>query len=130
VTGFLIVIAMLGLSSFGIFSTVRRLRRCRVGRSWWRAFGVLSLVGVVGGWWLAFHLEYQPSARVRFVSFPMPVAFFHLEDGQWVDFVTPWYVMYPGLVANIVATTALTVLPLLVISVVVGRKNDRGEMES
>ncbi len=59
---------------------------------------------------------------MRFVSFPMPVAFFHLEDGQWVDFPTPEYVMYPGLAANVAVITACLVLPVLAASLVVHRR--------
>ena len=66
---------------------------------------------------------------MRFVSFPIPIAFFHLEDGHWIDFVTPAYVMYPGLVANIVAIVATSVLPLLLVCVVYDRKHsDRGQL--
>jgi hypothetical protein len=51
---------------------------------------------------------------MRVVSFPMPLGFIHLEDGQWVDFPLPALVMYPGLLANITAVTAVAALPVLI----------------
>ena|ERR1051326_634492 len=114
--GLVIVIAVLALSCWLLFATFRRLRRRHAGRSWWFVFGSLALVGVVLGYRLAFHCEYQVSPTMRFVSFPIPLCFFHLEDGQWVDFPTPEYVGYPGLVTNIVAVTALAVFPVFVAS--------------
>jgi len=59
---------------------------------------------------------------MRYVSFPVPLAFFHLEDGHWVGFITPPHVMYPGLVANVASFAALALLPLLIVSRVVGRR--------
>jgi hypothetical protein len=53
---------------------------------------------------------------MRYASFPMPLVFFQLEDGRWVDFITPPYVMYPGLVANVVAIVAVALLSLLIAS--------------
>ena len=49
----------------------------------------LGLAGLAIGIWCGFYLEYQVSPTLRFFSFPIPVAVFHLEGGQWVDFVTP-----------------------------------------
>jgi hypothetical protein len=113
---FLIVTALLALSSWGVFATFRRLRRTQASRAWWLAFASLVVVGLVAGCWLAFSFQYQVTPRMRYVSFPIPLAFFHLEDGQWIDFVTPPYVMYPGLVANVIAVVAVALLPLLLAS--------------
>ena len=125
--GFPIVIALLVLSSWGVFVTFRRLRRTHAGRAWWFAFTVLAVLGLAAGCWLAFSFEYQVSPRMRYVSFPMPLAFFHLEDGQWVDFVTPPHVMYPGLVANVIAVVALALMPLLLASLASGRRHSQHE---
>jgi cytochrome bd-type quinol oxidase subunit 2 len=114
--GFLIIIALLALSSWMLFVTVRRLRRRHASQAWWLAFFGFAIVGVVLGYWLAFHFEYQASSQLRFFSFPIPVNFFHLEDGQWVDFPTPLVFGYPAMFTNIVAITAFAVLPVLVAS--------------
>ena len=110
--GFVIVNAVLALGLWCIFLTSRRLLRAHANRAWWCTFAALSVAGLAAGCWLAFNFEYQVSARTRCASFPLPLAFFRLEDGQWVDFVTPTYVMYPGLAANVVAIVAMALLPL------------------
>jgi len=111
--GFLAVIVLLLLGSSGVIATLRRLLRKRAARGWWFAFAGLAVVGLVAGCWLAFSFEYQVSPRTRFASFPMPLAFFRLEDGHWVDYVTPPHVMYLGLAANIIVILAVALLPLL-----------------
>jgi hypothetical protein len=120
--GFLIVIALLVLSSWSIISTVRRLRRTKSGRNWRIAFASLGATGLVAGIWLAFKFDYQVSPTMRFISFPMPLGFFHLENGVWIDFVTPPHVMYPGVVANVLTTVALTLLPVSIGSWLVTRR--------
>lgn len=112
--GFLIVIAVLALSSWSVIATFRRLCRINVRRSWWIAFALLLALGVGAGSWFAFSFEYNVSPRFRCVSFPVPLAFFHLENGRWVDFITPPHVMYRGLVANVASFAGLAWLPLLV----------------
>jgi hypothetical protein len=119
--GILFVIALLALSIWMLVGTFRRLRSRHVGRGWWSAFGFLVIVGVTAGYWLAFHFEYQVSSKMRFASFPMPLSFFHFEDGHWIDFPTPQFVMYPGLAANVIAITALAVLPVLLASLLFHR---------
>ena len=119
--GFITVIGLLALSVWGVLATVRRLRRTSAGRAWWNVFVLLLALGVGAGAWFAFCFEYQVSPQMRYASFPVPLAFFHLEDGHWVDFITPPYVMYPGLVANIAAFAAVALLPLLIIHRIVGR---------
>lgn len=115
----LFILAALMLSCSSIFVTVRRLRRTRSGWVWWTGFTVLAASGLAAGNWLAFYSDYQVSPRMRFCSFPIPLAFLHLEDGQWIDFITPPPVMYAGLVANVIAIIAVCLLPLLFLRFIV-----------
>jgi heme A synthase len=110
--GFFLVIAVIALSGWIFTATSRRLQRTRAGRNWWVAFAALTIAGFAVGCWLAFRFEYQVSPRMRVFSFPIPLAFFHLENGHWVDFVTPPYVMYPGVLANVLSIVAMALLPL------------------
>ena len=114
--GLIMVMVVLALSAWAVYATVHRLRQTRAGRGWWTAFALLLAVGCGLGVLFAFSFEYQVSADMRFASFPVPLAFFHLEEGSWVDFITPPYVMYPGLVANVASFVAVALLPLLVAS--------------
>ncbi len=69
----------------------------------------LALVGLLTGMWCGFFLEYRLSPGLRCASFPIPAAVFHLEGGQWVDFITP----APGLIVllNMALVTASTLFP-------------------
>ncbi|MGH8046359.1 MAG: hypothetical protein ACREKL_03865 [Chthoniobacterales bacterium] len=118
--GFLIAIALLALGSLCAVGTFRRLRRVHAGRAWWLAFGGLAALGIVAGCRLTFGFEYHVSPQMRFACFPLPLAFFHLEDGRWIDYVTPPYVMFPGVIANIVAIVAVALLPLWLASLAFG----------
>ena len=120
--GFPIIIVVFILSFCVVSATIWRLRRTGAGRSWWFAFIALAIVGVTVGSWLALRFEYQISPTLRCASFPVPLAFFHLENGNWIDFVTPPQVMYSGLVANILAVVAVFLLPLLLTLVISHRR--------
>src|SRR6185369_43925 len=119
--GLIIIVVILAVSIWTLFATFRRLRRNSVSSAWWLAFSFHAIVGLMIGCWLAFRFEYQVSPTMRFASFPIPLCFFHFEDGQWVDFPTPPIVMFPGLFANVVAIIALATLPVLVGSLFIHR---------
>ena len=108
----LLAIILLGLSSWALIALFRRLRRQHVGKGWWVATALSIACGLALGVWCTFCCEYHVWPTFRFFSFPVPVAFFHLEDGQWVDFVPEaplgWFMM----LTNVLSITALTTLPL------------------
>ena len=119
---FLAAIVLLFLSGACIVATFYRLRRTHAGRSWWGTFGVLTIIGFTGGRWIALNADYQVSPTMRFCSFPLPLAFLHLEDGAWVDFVTPPPIMYSGLAINVLSFVAVSLLPLLLASMAFQKK--------
>src|SRR5439155_7620795 len=87
-----------------------------VSTTWWVAFGILVVIGVVAGIWVAFHFEYPLGARYRVGSFPLPVVFFHMEDGQWVDFPVPAFQAWASALTNVITITALATIPFCLIS--------------
>ena len=111
---FILAVILLALSAWGVVATVRRFRQTGAGRAWWLAFSVFGALGVTVGAWFAFRFQYQVSSQFRYVGFPVPVAFFHLEDGQWVDFIIPPYASYPALLADTVGFGAAFLMPLLI----------------
>ena len=110
--GTLFVIAFFAASIWALVSLVRRLRRERAGTPWWIGFVVLAVLGIAVGVWCAFHFEYRLGAHYRVGSFPLPVVFFHLEDGQWVDFPVPKFQAWAAVFTNVITITALATLPL------------------
>ena len=110
--GILIVIVFLALSSWALVALFRRLHRQRATPSRWLAFGVLVACGVAVGIWCAFYVEYHIGSRYRIGSFPIPTVFFHLEDGQWVDFPVPEFQAWAAVFTNVITITAFATLPL------------------
>ena len=110
--GILLVIIFLAMSSWTLAALFRRSKRQRVGHRWWFTFSVLSIFGAGLGVWSAFYCEYHIGARLRVVSFPIPVVFFHLEDGAWVDFPVPEFQAWAAAFTNIISIIALATLPL------------------
>jgi hypothetical protein len=112
---FILAAVLLGLSAWGVVTTIRRFRQTSAGRAWWLTFSILGVLGMGLGAWFAFRFEYQVSSAFRFIGFPVPVAFFHLEDGQWVDFIIAPYAAYPALLADTVGFSAAFLMPLLIL---------------
>ena len=110
----ILAFALLALSAWGVAATVRRFRQTGAGSAWWVAFSILGILGAGLGAWFAFRFEYQVSPEFRFIGFPVPVAFFHLEDGHWVDFIIPPYASYPALLADTVSFGVAFLMPLLI----------------
>ena len=109
---FILAVGLLALSAWGVVATVRRFRQTGAGSAWWLAFSILGMLGA--GAWFAFRFEYQVSPEFRFIGFPVPVAFFHLEDGHLVDFIIPPYASYPALCADTVGFGVAFLMPLLI----------------
>jgi hypothetical protein len=115
-TGILFVLIFLAASIWALASLVWRLRRARAGRQWWVFLVALTVIGIAIGIWCAFHVEYHLGARYRIGSFPLPVVFFHLEDGQWVDFPVPKFQAWAAAFTNVITITALTTVPVWLLS--------------
>lgn len=110
--GILFVIFLLTISSWTLVALFRRLRRQRVSVRWWVAFAILSIGGGALGVWCAFYCEYYIGTHFRIASFPIPLAFFHFEDGGWVDFPKPLFQMWLAGFTDILTIIALATLPL------------------
>jgi hypothetical protein len=79
-------------------------------RAWTRLAGVV-VFGAALGVWLGFFVEYKWGANLRVIGFPVPVCFFHLEDGEWVDFPLPKAMMYLGCAVNFLSGLVVPLIP-------------------
>jgi hypothetical protein len=79
-------------------------------RAWTRLAGAASL-GAALGVWLSFFVEYKWGANMRVIGFPVPLGFFHLEDGNWVDFPLPSDIQCLGCAANFLSGLAAPLIP-------------------
>src|SRR5205085_9222483 len=105
--GILLVFVLLGLSGWALVGLVKRLRRQHASVGSWIAFGILSGCGLALGIWSAFFCEYRMGSRYRIGGFPIPVVFFHWENGDWVDFPLPELQAWLAAFGNIVSIVAL-----------------------
>ena len=79
-------------------------------RAWPRLAAAASL-GAALGVWLSLFVEYKWGSEIRVIGFPVPVCFFVLEDGNWVDFIPPVAMQYLGWAANFLSGLAAPLLP-------------------
>jgi hypothetical protein len=114
--GIFLVIAFLAASSWVLATLVRRLRRERAGAQWWIAFAALIVVGIAAGIWFAFDFEYRLGSCYRVGSFPIPIVFFHLEEGYWVDFPVPKFQAWAAVFTNVITIMTLATLPVWLLS--------------
>jgi ABC-type xylose transport system permease subunit len=127
---FLLIVGVLAASLVFIIALARTLFRAHANARWWLGYFVCALIGLAFGCWLTFYFEYQASPQFRFHSFPFPLGFHHLENGDWVSFVTSPHVMYPGILANLASIVAVSLLPISIARVILRRRNSQTKNES
>jgi hypothetical protein len=108
--GIIFVIIVFLFCGWIIISTIRKLIDAHKTNLWLAGF-LLTVIGLTIGHLLA-NQEYHAGSSMRIAGIPMPLVFFHFENGQWVDFPLPAYVGWPGYVTNILFWIAICLLPL------------------
>ncbi len=108
----LIPIALAVLAGLA-FAAYRSLLQRNISRGWYFAFFSAMSLGIVAGIYFGFFFRYYASENLEIVSFPVPAAFFVLEeypDGEtrWIDFVTPAPILFAG--SNVPIFACLAVL--------------------
>jgi hypothetical protein len=117
---FFISIPITGLTLWLILRSAARLWQEGAGRLWW----IVLVAIVVGGGYVGRQLsryDVRVSPDLIWGGLPLPIGFFHFEDGQWVDFVPP----YPVQCCNIAADTAIPIIVLLLPWTIVRRQFSR-----
>src|SRR5580658_3399353 len=114
--GFIVIIPFAALSGWSIFAITRWLIRGKYDRQWWRAFAILSAVGLALGIWFAFFIHYEVVKRARIKGFPIPVEFANREkpEDEWVPSAMPVAVQLGGTITNLISGIALCLAPIAV----------------
>jgi hypothetical protein len=86
---FLLFVAFVAFLGWAVYRTARSLYAHRAGVQWWFFFGATFLAGAGFGFWCAFFAEYQPDDNTRLLSAPVPAAILKLENGHWIDYISP-----------------------------------------
>ena len=79
-------------------------------RAWPRLAGAAAL-GAALGVWLSSFVQYKWGAAIRVAGFPIPIRFFHLENGEWVDFPLPMEMMCLGCIVNFLSGIVVPLIP-------------------
>ena len=109
--GLLLILPVLALDVWLLATTGKRqFKMWTRSRAWPRLAGAAAL-GAALGIWLALFVEYKWGSNFRVIGFPVPVCFFVLEDGNWVDFLPPSAMQYLGWAANFLSGLAAPFIP-------------------
>jgi len=122
----LIAIALIVFTAWLLQFAFRLLRRRSAAVRWWVAFALLVVFGMGMGIWKGIYCEYRLSRHVRIVGFPLPVAVFVWEGDRWTDFVSPEFVAYTKVAANVCTPVSACTIPLLAIFAIVHRQTIDG----
>lgn len=123
--GPLIIVGLLFLSIWFLFALGQRFYSRSVGYVWWVAYAVLLINGFIVGFYLGMSFEYQASNELRLLGAPIPIVVFHLEDGMWVDFVSPDWLAWLKVFTNIAVVMALVIVPLFLASAISHKSKPR-----
>jgi hypothetical protein len=108
--GVVVLPIVVPLLAWADLAAVAAMWKDRAGPVWRIVLIVLVVAGIAIGVWAGFWCDYQVSDDLRVVSFPVPAVIFHLEEGQWIDYVSP---ALPFVVVfNLLAVALTFVLPL------------------
>jgi hypothetical protein len=88
----------------------RQLAQWRASRNW-RHFAATAAAGLLLAIWLAFFVEYSSGAQLRVQGFPIPVAFFHLDEKTWTRTTPPRLLHVLGVAANFLTGLAAPFIP-------------------
>jgi len=109
--GLIIIVPVLAFDVWLLATTGKKqFKIWSQARAWPKLAGAAG-IGVALGVWLALFVEYHWGARMRVIGFPVPVCFFHLEDGNWIDYLIPTPMQWLGAAANFLSGLAAPLIP-------------------
>ena len=77
----------------------------------WRALTLAATAGLLLAAWLAFFVKYSNGPRLRVEGFPVPLAFFHLDENTWRRTMPPAPLPACGAAANFLTGLAAPFIP-------------------
>jgi hypothetical protein len=81
------IIAAVVLAAALIWWTITNTNRMPNPFAWKAAAAAILTLGLIPGFGIGFGRRYAWADTVQVQGFPIPLAFFVLEDGQWVDYI-------------------------------------------
>jgi hypothetical protein len=85
----LLFVAIVAVLGWVVFRTAQSLAVHGAGRQWRIAFVLMGATGLAFGSWCALYAKYQTDECTRYIGAPVPTLVLILEDGRWVDYISP-----------------------------------------
>lgn len=109
--GLILIVPVLAFDVWLLATTGKRQFKIWTQARAWLRLAATAGLGVALGVWLSLFVEYKWGSTVRVIGFPVPVCFFHLEDGNWVGFIPPAAMQCLGWAANFLSGLAAPLIP-------------------
>jgi hypothetical protein len=110
----ILILPVFGFSVWLLATTgLRAFKRARQKRNWTKV-AIACVAGIALAWWFTFHFEYKMGPKMRIFGFPVPGAFFYLEENGWVDFPVRQPIMTAAIVTDALFGIALAFFPFKV----------------
>jgi hypothetical protein len=111
---YLISIPVIMLAISLVFLQTVHLCRQKASWRWWVTLAAIVVSGGYVGWLLG-HCDVQVSPEMVWGGVPLPLGFFHFEDGGWVDYVLPDSAQRCNVVANTVLPIVILLFPWIIL---------------
>jgi hypothetical protein len=109
--GLLLILPILAFDVWLACTTGRRQLAEWKAQQNWRYPAAAFVAGLALGFWLAFYVKYSSGTQLRVEGFPIPVAFFHLDDKTWTRTTPPQLLYIFGVAANFLTGLAAPIIP-------------------
>jgi len=109
--GLLLILPIVAFDIWLSCTTGRRQLAEWISRRNWRHLAAAVVAGLLLAVWLAFFVAYSSGAQLRVQGFPIPVAFFHLDDKTWTSTTPPRLLHVAGVAANFLTGLAAPFIP-------------------
>jgi hypothetical protein len=125
--GFIIIAPFAVLATWSVFAIHRWLRRGGYGREWWKAFTILSCIGMAVGAFFGFFMAYNV-ANKHIAGFPIPVQISNRDKTAETSPQTPMPVSIRigGTVTDVLCGVALCLAPIALAAFL---KENRGKLD-
>jgi hypothetical protein len=109
--GLLLILPVVAFDLWLAWTTGRRQLALWAAQRNWRALAAASAAGLLLAVWLAFLVKYNNGPSLRLRGFPIPVAFFHLDEKTWTRTLPPAPLPACAAAANFLTGLAAPFIP-------------------
>jgi hypothetical protein len=109
--GLLLILPLVAFDLWLACTTGRRQLAVWRAQKNWSHFAAAAAAGLLLAVWLAFFVAYSSGAQLRVQGFPIPVAFFHLDEKIWTRTTPPAPLPGLGAAVNFLTGLAAPLIP-------------------